>query len=156
MISISWICDLYRYMLLLIKLHVFCNQSAYMDICGRQSVHPLVAITLVHLFDVNLSPLDASRMHSDLFLNFFFLGVIGLNMKFRGASTCMFAENTWGRMTFVLKYSSAGWESSIFVLHMIQSYRSLWTYSFVHRTWIIFHTKVDYAYLYLSYCHIFF
>jgi hypothetical protein len=57
-------------MLLQIKLHVFCNQSAYMDICGRQSVHPLVAITLVHLFDVDLCPLGVSRMHSDFVFSF--------------------------------------------------------------------------------------
>lgn len=91
------------------------------------SVHPLVAITLVHLFDAYLCPLGVSHMHSDFF--FFFLGVIGLSMKFRGASTCMCAENTWGRIIHLC------------LVHMIQTYRSLWTHSLVHRMWIIFHTK---------------
>jgi hypothetical protein len=49
---------------------------------------------------------------------FFFLGVIGLSMKFRGASTCMCAENTLRQNEICAEYLSAGWESSILVLSM--------------------------------------
>jgi hypothetical protein len=39
-----------------------------MDIHGRHSVLPLVAVTLLHLFDAYLYPLNVSHIHSASFI----------------------------------------------------------------------------------------